>query len=243
MFGRNHAQKQMQRHRQQFMNELGESAQHFRRAAGHFAQGTAMRLGPTYDRARVLAGERWMSTRQSMAPMYQQMRENAMTGRSMRHQQRKLKHKMEARRHGRMRMLRGLLIAGAAVGAASAAVARRRRMQAEWAEYEPMAGFDQSRYAESQYGQSSAKQKVAAGAATMADSLSSRAGRAADSLHDRSTSMPENRGGQPGPGGLGGSAGSMGTPGSMRSSSTNQPPMSQPRERLGDPALDFPDER
>ena len=230
MFGRKLAHKQMQHHRQRFMSELGESAQHFRRAEGHLAQGTAERFGPTYGRARHLAGERWESTRHSMVPMPPQMHEKSMSTRSLRQQQRKLKHKMEARRHGRMRMLRGLLITGAAVGAASAAVARRRRMQAEWAEYGPTAGFDESRYAESQYGKSSAKQKVAAGAASMADSLSSRAGRMADSLHDRSTSMPEN-------------AGSMGAPGSMRSSSTNQPPMSQPRERLGDPALDFPDER
>src|SRR5690606_35075388 len=133
-----------------------------------------------------------------------------------------------------------------AVGAAGAAMARRRRQQ----EYEPMAGFDESLYAESKYGERSAKQKVGSGAASVADTLSARAGRPADSLHERSAGMQEKESGQQresgpartpsGPGMSG--PGPVGTPGSMMSASS-QPPMSTPRERLGDPALDFPDER
>jgi hypothetical protein len=250
VFGRKHARR-MHNHRQEFMSEFGEGVDAFRRAAGHLAQGTAERLSPTYDRARHLAGRGLESTRQGMSPMYQQLRENAM-GRSIRHQ------KKEIAKRGRRRMLRGLLVTGAAIGAASAAVARRRRQQAEWAEYEPTAGFDESRYAESKYGQRSATQKVAAGAATMADSLSDRAGRLADSLHERSSGMPETTGGQhhdtgpmgpsagqreqSGPGmsgqGMAGPPGSMAGPGPR-----SQAPMSTSRERLGDPALDFPDER
>jgi hypothetical protein len=78
----------------------------------------------------------------------------------------------------------------------------------------------------------------------MVDSLTDRAGRIADSLHERSAGMPEKPGGasampmrdQSGPATTG--PGPMMGPGQ-----TNQPPLSTPRERLGDPALDFPDER
>jgi len=246
VFGRK--QMQMQTHRQQFMSELGESVHALRRAAGHFAVGTSERFSPTYDRARHMAGQRWESTRQTVSPKFQQMRENAMSARAMRHR------KKEAQKRSRMRTLRGLLLTGAAVGAASAAVARRRRQQAEWAEYEPT-GFDESRYAESKYGPQSKRQKMTSGAATMADSFSARAGRIADSLHERSAGMQEKAGemggqnpdtgpmvreqsaqGMTGPG-------PMGRPGSAMGASNNQQSVATPRERLGDPALDFPDER
>lgn len=250
MFGRKHA-PHMQTHRQQFMNELGQSFSALRRAAGHAAQGTAERFSPTYDRARHMAGKRLESTRQTVSPMYRQMREGASNMRPMRGR----RDKKEAEKHSRMRMLRGLLVTGAAVGAASAAVARRRRQQAEWAEYEPT-GFDESRYAEGQ----SPKQKVAAGAATMADTLSSRAGRIADTLHERSVSMQEKAGqpretGQAGPSAgpirepsgpgpvVGGSSGSTMSGSGSSGMGGGSAPLSQPRERLGDPALDFPDER
>lgn len=261
MFGRKHAQ-QSQSHAQQFRNEFGESMSALRRAAGHLAHGTAERLSPTYDRARHLAGRGMASTRETVSPMYRKMREGGMKmregGMKMRGGGMKMreggmgmramrphKAKKEAAKRSRMRTLRRLLMTGAAVGAASAAIARRRRQQAEWAEYEPMAGFDESRYAESKYGQRSAKQKVAAGAASVADSLSDRAGRIADTLHDRSAAPPEKPSGQQheigtasAPGPIGPSMGSQSTP--MNTGPRSQPP---PSERLGDPALDFPDER
>jgi hypothetical protein len=244
VFGRKQAQ-QMRSHGQQGMSDLGESAVAFRRAAGHFAQGTAERLSPTYDRARIMAGRGLQSTRQTVSPMYRQMLEGKMNKRSMR------RMKKEMAKRSRMRMLRGLLLTGAAVGAASAAVARRRRQQAEWAEYEPMGPMGGG-YSESAYGPS-ARQKVAAGAASMVDSLTDRAGRIADSLHERSAGMPEKPGASSrdvGPSGTAStpmrdqSGPATSGPGPVLGSGTpNQPPLSTPRERLGDPALDFPDER
>lgn len=220
------------------MSELNESVHALRRAAGHFAHGAAERLSPTYDRARHLAGRGLESTRQTMSSKRRQARESAMSARALR----RLKKK-EAHKRSRMRTLRGLLFTGAAIGVASAAVARRRRQQAEWAEYEQMGGFDESRYAEGKAGERSAKAKMASSAATMADSLSARAGRIADSLHERSASMQE-KGGREGeastvplhesPSKTG--PGPVGTPSTMGSEASG-------RERLGDPALDFPNER
>jgi len=233
VFGRKPAQHY---HRKQIMSELQESMHALRRAAGHFAHGAAEHLSPTYDRARHLAGRGLESTRRTMSSERRQAREMGMSARAMR------RHKKEVHKRSRMRTLRRLLLTGAAVGAASAAMARRRRQRAEWAEYEQMTGFDESRYAEGKPGERSAKQKVAAGAATMADSLSARAGRIADSLHERSASMQE-KSGQPGesstvplresPTPTG--PGPVGTP-----SATSTNPSSH--QRLGDPALDFPHE-
>ncbi len=231
------------------MSEFGEGVGALRRAAGHFAQGTAERLSPTYDRARNVAGRGWETTRDRMSPAYERMREGAGRARSMKHQK-------EAPKRSRMRTMRGLLIAGAAVGAASAAVARRRRQQAEWQNYDAMTGFDESRYAESRYGgKPSAGQKVTSSAATMADSLSSGVGRIADSLHERSAQMQEKaqeaggaHAGMPMPEPMGpprGTApGPVATPG-MTGVGPGTPTAtpSAPRDRLGDPAIDFPDER
>jgi hypothetical protein len=267
VFGRKIAQHN---HTQQMVNELGHSAVHLRRAAGHLAVGTAERLTPTYAKARHVADKSWISTRETINPIYQQMREGAMNSRTMK-QLGKDRMKMGSARmkqmakksgkgHGsRWGGLSGLLIAGAAVGAASAVVARRRRaMQAEWDEYEPMAGFDESRYAESQYGQKPTGAKVASGAATMADNLSARAGRIADSLHERSANMQDKS--MEGPQ-SGAHAAPMGMPSRTTGpsgdfagppSGSNMPgpgmgtpsgPMAGNRDRLGDPALDFPDER
>jgi hypothetical protein len=153
VFGRKAAQHY---HRKQIMSELNESMHALRRAAGHLAHGAAERLSPTYDRARHLAGRGMESTRQTMSSAkHRQAREAGLSARALR------RHKKEAHKHSRMRTLRGLLLTGAAVGVASAAVARRRRQQAEWAEYEQMGGFEESRYAS---GERSAKQKVASSA-------------------------------------------------------------------------------
>jgi hypothetical protein len=225
VFGRKRAQQL--RHRQQFINELSESMHALRRAAGHLAHGTAEHLTPTYDRARHIAERGLESTRHSMAMSNWPAREMGVSTRALRRAK-----KETMKRRSRMRTLRGLLITGAVVGAASAAVARRRRQQAEWAEYEKMSGFDESRYTE---GERSARQKVASGAASMADSLSARAGRIADSLHERSASLQE-KAGREGESSIAG-PGPVGTPTSAMGTGAVG------RERLGDPALDFPDER
>ena len=80
----------------------------------------------------------------------------------------------------------GLLAAGAAVGAAGAIVARRRRAAAEWDDYDPMTAMD-----EAQYGgeKPSPGKKVTAGAASVADSVSSQAGKLADTLHEKSGTL------------------------------------------------------
>jgi hypothetical protein len=245
VFGHKHAQT----HSQQFRSELGVSIGALRRAAGHFAHGTAERLTPTYDRARLMAGRGWDNTRETVAPLYQHIRDGAALARAERLRQ---TGRTVAQR-SRLRGLASLLAAGAAVGAAGAAVARRRRaQQAEWEEYPPMT--DQTRYAdESAYGHRSAREKVTAGAANVADSVSNRAGRIADSLHERSAQIHE-RSAQPGAHGMpepprtaGPMTGPSGTgPGMATPGATPGNPMAGPgagsRDRLGDPALGFPDQ-
>jgi hypothetical protein len=251
VFGHKHARET---HRQQFMNELGVGVGALRRAASHFALGTAERLSPTYDRARVVAGRGWDSTRETLTPLYQQISRNAATSRATMAAQAakaRMSRQQKNRPGGKMRGFAGLLAAGAAVGAAGAVVARRRRaQQAEWEEYDPMTGetryYGGSRYGdESQYGHRSAKERVASGAANMADTLSSRAGRIADTLHERSSAMQER--GQPGahPGAEG-----QRMTGQMTGPSGTGPGMSMPgggpggqrNDQLGQPPLGFPDE-
>jgi hypothetical protein len=266
-----HRQKQ-QTHRQQFMDELNQGVGALRRAAGHFALGTAEHMGPTYDRARAVANRGWDSTRDTLNPMYHSMRERAMQGWSMGGPQEVARAaarlggmrgaKAKPKSHGRMRGLVSLLAAGAAVGAAGAAVARRRRNQlAEWEEYDPMTGEtryygERSRYGdESAYGSLSTRERMASGAASMADSLSDRAGRIADSLHERSAAMHERSGGpSAGPAAHampeptaptgGNPAGQPNPPsggGSTVPGTTSRPP-GNPLQEQGAP-LAFPDER
>jgi hypothetical protein len=83
-------------------------------------------------------------------------------------------------------VLVGLLAAGAAAGAAGAIVARRRRAAAQWDEYDPMPGLSESAYGEGQDRGPAATQKVASGAATVAESVSTQASKIADSLHEKS---------------------------------------------------------
>jgi hypothetical protein len=220
-------------------DELSQSYGHLRRAAAHFASDTAARLSPGYERARMAAGRGFTSARHAITPAWEQLRmmpsgqgphlmRRAMgmgMGMGMREamgpqmhlsrRQRK-KLKREARRH-RMGSLTGLLAAGAAVGAASAIVMRRRRA-AQWQEYEQFAadelGYDDELYGETRgrrfmqgkYGakmagdRARAASRVAAGAATMADTLAGQAGRLADNLHERAhaqeTQADRQQGGQ-----------------------------------------------
>jgi hypothetical protein len=246
-----------QTHRQQFMSEISVSAGALRRAAGHLALGTAERLTPTYDRARYAAQRGWVNTQASLKPVYRQMQESAIQARM----NRPTKRELARRNRSRMRSFASLLAAGAAVGAAGAAVARRRRAhQAEWEEYDPVTGetrYMGSRYAdESRYGHKSTRERVTAGAASMADNLSSRAGRMADALHERTETMQERSGQGAHPGETSGMPPRASGPMTGRNTmgggmaAPNPPgtvlgpgkPSNQRTDRLGDPALGFPDE-
>jgi hypothetical protein len=144
-------------------------------AAGHVAGGPAEKLTPPYDKARGAASRSWNTTRDTFNPLYQQMREGAANAR----------REQEMSRKNRWPVLVGLLAAGAAVGAAGAMVARRRRAAAEWEDYDPMRSIDDAYH--SVEPKLTSTQKVTAGAATMADSVSAQAGKIADSLHEKST--------------------------------------------------------
>jgi hypothetical protein len=163
-------------HSQQLMNELTQSYDHLKMAAGHAAGGAAEMATPTYDRARNVATRGWGTTRHVFHPLYEQIRDGAANAR---------KGYEVPTKKSRWPMLVGLLAAGAAVGAASAIIARRRRNVSEWDEYEPRGDID------SGYGmgesKGSASKKLTEGAASVAGSVSAGAGKLADSLHGRST--------------------------------------------------------
>jgi hypothetical protein len=158
------------------MDELTQSYGHLRTAAGHGVTGAAEMITPTYDRAVVVARRGVGTTRQAFNPLYEQIREGAANAR-------KGYVVTTKPTKNRWPMLIGLLAAGAAVGAAGAVMARRRRNASEWDEYEPLAGIDTG------YGMTepkgSATKKLTEGAASVADSVSSGAGKLADSLHGR----------------------------------------------------------
>jgi hypothetical protein len=172
VFGRN---KPSQNHRQRVLDELGESYGHLRLAAGHAADGAAERMAPSYDRARELAVRRMGTTASTLTPLYEQMMQGAAKARK--------ENKKVSKR--KWPMLVGLLAAGATAGAAGAMVARRRRAAAQWDEYEPLPSIDDMSY-RGEGGTVGATQKVKAGAASMADSVSASAGKIAESLHEKS---------------------------------------------------------
>jgi hypothetical protein len=176
VFGRN----QQRSHAQQLVDELNESIGHLKLAAAHVAGGTAEKLTPTYDRAHDVANRGWSTTRDAFAPLYEQIREGAANARK--------EYQVTANKK-RWPMLVGLLAAGAAVGAAGAVVARRRRSAAQWDEYEPMPAVTGTSYGSEAHG----GHKVAAGAASVADSVSSGAGKIAETLHERAGDKPGDR--------------------------------------------------
>lgn len=123
-------------------DELGESFDHLRMAAAHAADGASGALAPRVDAAR-----------QAVKPGMRKARDAAMGGmdtvlviardrsRETGKKAGKTKHKGKARmmgNEGRSRRwpmaIGGILVAGAAVGAASAML-RRRRNQQSWDEY------------------------------------------------------------------------------------------------------------
>ncbi len=133
-------------HSQLVMDELAQSYGHLRHAAGHLAGGAAEKITPTYDRARAAANRRMAVTRDNFSPMYEQMREGAANARKLKDLQALHKVQEAAARPNRWRALVGLLAAGAAVGAAGAIVARRRRAAAEWDDYDPMTAMDEAQF-------------------------------------------------------------------------------------------------
>jgi hypothetical protein len=205
--GRKHEQRS---HRQQLVEELNESIDHLKLAAAHVAGGTAEKLTPTYDRAHDAANRGWSTTKDAFAPLYEQMREGAANAR---------KEYLVSAKRNRWPMLVGLLAAGAAVGAAGAVVARRRRATAQWDEYEPMPAVTGTPYG----GETHGAHKVAAGAASVADSVSSGASKIADSLHERAGDKPDDRGSTH-PTGVAGMAGKDTKPAADKSADTTDKP-------------------
>jgi hypothetical protein len=162
------------------MDELSQSYGHLKLAAAHAAGGAAERMTPSYDRAREMAARRFSTTKGTFSPLYEQIREGAANARGI-----------NGRREPEMKrnkwpVVLGLVAAGAAAGACGAMIARRRRVASQWDEYDPMASVEESPYGEHK----STSQRVSAGAASVADSVSAQAGKLAESLHERSRPTP-----------------------------------------------------
>ena len=138
MFGRSKSRT----HSEQLMDELSQSYGHLKMAAAHAAGGAAERVTPSYDKARVMAARRWNTTKGTFSPLYDQIREGAANARGT-----------NGRREPEMKrnkwpVVIGLVAAGAAAGAAGAMIARRRRVAAQWDEYDPMPSLEESPYGE-----------------------------------------------------------------------------------------------
>jgi hypothetical protein len=175
VFGR----KNSRTHREQLIDELNESYGHLKLAAGHAAGGAAESITPTYDRARNVAARGLVSTRTAFEPLYTQVREGASQARE----------RAMTRKPNRGPMLIGLLAAGAAVGAAGAIVARRRRAASQWDEYEPLGELEPGYLPSDRMPSSSkpsAKEKVSQGVAAAAEGVAQKAGKVADSLRSSS---------------------------------------------------------
>jgi hypothetical protein len=145
-------------------HELGQSVDHFRRAATLAAQETSATVGPKFNaardrvqptatRAKDAASSGWESAVATLAPLITAASENvrhagaktAKVGKKQAKANKKNAKKLEkragkalgrkqtGRRTGR---LFGLALAGAAVGAGAAYLARKRRA-AQWEEYDP----------------------------------------------------------------------------------------------------------
>jgi hypothetical protein len=177
--------------------ELERGYGHLRRAAGHAAQGTVQGLG----RAR-------STTSAAISPLYDQMREGRFR------KETKIRESKMMRTKSRLGLV-GLLAAGAVLGAVGAMFARRRRNLAQWNEYEP--GIDDIGFADSaaESGPLSATtKKVAAGAAAVAETVSTQAGKIAETLHERTASGTPGTG----PGAPSAGSGPAASPSTMASS-------------------------
>jgi hypothetical protein len=169
VFGRNGRSRT---HTQQLVDELMESYDHLRLAAGHAAGSAAERVVPPYDRARAATSRSLNMTRDNIVPLYGQVRDGAMI---MQRNKRRPKRR-------RWPVLAALVAAGTVLGAVGAMMARRRQTAAQWDDFEPLPSIDDLSYGT---GSAPAGRKMAAGAASMADSASNQASRIAEALHDR----------------------------------------------------------
>jgi hypothetical protein len=132
--------------------ELGQSVDHFKRAATIAAHETSATVGPkitaakgrvqpTATKARDTATQSWDSALATLTPLVASAAETARhvglptaeVGRKSRRKAKQLKRRERGRRGTK---LFGLLLAGAAVGAAGAYVVRMRRRE-QWDEYNP----------------------------------------------------------------------------------------------------------
>lgn len=132
--------------------ELGESLDHFRRAAAHAADGVGATVGPRIDAAMETVAPAATKVRNSAARgMASAMaviiplaiaatdgaRQAGTVARKARSHDMRATRKKNTRRGGRRwPKLAGLLVAGTAVGAVGA-MALRRRGQQQWDEYDP----------------------------------------------------------------------------------------------------------
>ncbi|GAB3151642.1 hypothetical protein GCM10027290_41290 [Micromonospora sonneratiae] len=147
-------------HSQLAKAELGESIDHFRRAATHAAGGVGATVGPrmtaareyvapTAARFRDRASYGWGATVTALAPLAvaaaDGARQAGATARKAKPRKMRAMRKKEslmARR--RWPMVTGILAAGAMIGVAGA-VAMRRRRQQEWESYEAGHALDTAR--------------------------------------------------------------------------------------------------
>jgi gas vesicle protein len=160
-------------------DEIIESYGHLKMAAAQAAGASAEQLTPPYDKARHAATKGWVSTKDAFAPLYETMREGAKNARAKAE-----KNVSENRRT--WPVLVGFLVAGAAIGAAAAMIARRRRLAEQWEEYEPTLDDATDTMKDAAAGKVAvATKKVAGGAAAVADSVSTQAGKLADTLHEK----------------------------------------------------------
>jgi len=139
----------MKTHRRLMTEELIQSLDHFRLAAAHAADGTAIALTPTVDAAKrsvkpglrrargavatigplaLAARSGAVSAREQAGAAARKARKNAIKGKA------KLTRKEPRVKRWPM-MLGGLVAAGAAIGVVGAVVARRRANRTQWEEY------------------------------------------------------------------------------------------------------------
>jgi hypothetical protein len=169
--------RQMKNHRTLMRDELAESFDHFRMAAIHAKDGTAAHIGP-----------RISATRRSVAPTLRKASGATLAtvgpvalaaGKSAKSAARTGRAKLmreEPRVRRWPKIVGGLLIAGAAVGAAGTFMARRRANRSRWEEYgtarSTMSNTGASMASSARQTAETGKQKVQ----SLADSAKERAG-------------------------------------------------------------------
>jgi hypothetical protein len=139
-------------HRQLVRSELGESLDHFVRAATHAAGGVGASVGPRVEtardyvapaaeRVRSTATDGWQSTMAAFAPLAAAAAERARHAGSATQKASSKRIPMMGKKQSRgtrkrWSFLTGLLVAGAAAGAVGAVLVRRRQ-QPDWESYDP----------------------------------------------------------------------------------------------------------